>query len=75
MFGGQFHISLHFNDLDVNNDCNNTGSDHKVQQQRLKSTINQTPLIIVQQKLKNASEFKNKLYTIHIINADQCNYN
>lgn len=52
MFGGQFHISLHFNDLDVNNDCNNTGSDHKVQQQRFKSTINQTLLIIVQQKLK-----------------------
>lgn len=38
-------------------------SDQKVQQ-RSKSTISQTLVIIVQQKFKNTSEFKNKLYTI-----------
>lgn len=62
MFDGQSPISLHFNEQDVNNDCNKTYSDHKVQQ-RLKSTVSQT-LITVQQKFKNTSEFKNKLYTI-----------
>lgn len=59
-FDGQFPISLHFNEQDVNNDCNKTYSNHKVQQ----STISQTLVIIVQQKFKNTSEFKNKLYTI-----------
>lgn len=63
VFDGQSPINLHFNEQDVNKDCNKTYSDHKVQQ-RSKSTVSQTLVISVQQKFKNNSEFKNKLYTI-----------